>query len=204
MSLVLRPDNRLFLALDLPDQARGLLATLARERAAQVEGRPVPEGNLHLTLRFLGRVGVEQGSSLAAALGTIAGMAAPTLRLQRVEVRPSVRRPRLLAAALEDVGGALARVHARLTQAVADALGTPPDDAPLWPHVTLVRLRRPAPADAGVAPLEPPFSELTFDSSRAALYDSRSVPNSGGGRRRYVPLASVTLIAPHGATSQAT
>src|SRR5690606_15848657 len=61
----LRPGNRLFYALDLPRPARRRLAALGRERAAMVEGRPVPEENLHLTLQFLGRVEVDLGSSLA-------------------------------------------------------------------------------------------------------------------------------------------
>ena len=199
-SLALRPANRLFYALDLPEAARRRLSALARERAARVEGRPVPEGNLHLTLRFLGRVEVEQGSRLADALAAVAGMAAPRLRLVRVQARPSTRRARLLAAVFEDVGGALAEVHARLAAAVAQALGTPPDRSSLWPHVTLVRLRRPAPAGDAVAPIGGESGELAFDVSRASLYDSETVP----GGRRYVPIASAELVPPPGSAPTTT
>lgn len=196
MSLLLRPDNRLFVALDLPTASRRALAALGRDRAARVEGRAVPEASLHLTLRFLGRVGVERGSRLLRALSSLAGTVGPRLQVARVEARPSAQRARLLAAVVEDVTGDLAEVHARLSEAVATALDIAADPGALWPHVTLVRLRRPVSVAEAVGSLDPGECELAFDVSRASLYDSQTSP----GGRRHLSLASVDLIAQPDAT----
>jgi 2'-5' RNA ligase len=83
---------------------------------------------------------------------------------------------------------------------VGEALGTPADDESLWPHVTLVRLRRPARVTDAVGPALDDAAELAFDVSRASLYDSETVP----GGRRYLPLASVELVAPAGAAPTTT
>ena len=68
---------------------------------------------------------------------------------------------------------------------------TPPssgarDGSAPWPHVTLVRLRRPVRVDL------PPSTdrEHMFDISRAALYDSHQSP---GGPSRYRELFAVEL-----------
>ena len=47
---------RLFFALWPDEPARGRLAPLAAEVAAQASGKPVPIAKLHLTLAFLGEV----------------------------------------------------------------------------------------------------------------------------------------------------
>jgi RNA 2',3'-cyclic 3'-phosphodiesterase len=141
--------NRLFVALSLPEPARGDLHSLAREVAALTGGRPVAAANLHLTVRFLGAVPGDRVAALAEAVHD--ALAGPSIPLDplRLRARPRASRARLVALEMEDPTGLLAGCADRVRAAVARTLDTDAelDDAPVWPHVTLVRLRRPAPVE---------------------------------------------------------
>jgi 2'-5' RNA ligase len=134
-------DLRCFIAIELPEALR-------REIGARTEGlrstdadvRWVPQENLHLTLKFLGRVPEELlpeiNSSLTEAMGSHRRL---SLRFSGAGVFPSVRRPRVvwigvvdsdrLTALQQDVEGAM------------EALGFESEHRPFSPHLTLGRLR---------------------------------------------------------------
>ncbi len=181
----LRPANRLFVAADLPPPARAWLAGVGAELAARSGGRAVPEASLHVTLDFLGRVPEEAGPELGEAV--VAALAGPAVRVSpgRVRARPRAARARLVAVELDDPEGALAERARRVRTAVDAVLGREPGDGALWPHVTVMRLGRPA----RLGPLEAPGGrEQVFDVSRGALYDSHQSP---GGPPRYRELVAV-------------
>ena len=158
----LRAANRLFVAAALPGPARAWLARVGGDLAARTGGRAVPEDHLHVTLDFLGRVPSSAAPALAEAVR--AGLAGPSIRVA--------------------VGGLRARPRAARARLVA-VLGRTPDGAALWPHVTVVRLGRPA----RLGPLEAPAGrEQVFDVSRGALYDSHQSPE---GPPRYRELVAV-------------
>ena len=187
----LRPDNRLFVALDLPPEQRRALAERGRLMAAELGGRPVPEANLHLTLAFLGRVPPERGDALLGALAEALTGPAPRLEVVGTVAFPRAARATVAGVELRDPTGALEALHARIGRAVDAAAGIPPEARPLRPHVTLVRVRHPARvADAG-----PADRERAFDCSRCALYDSHQVT---GGPPRYQALLVATLETPAG------
>jgi 2'-5' RNA ligase len=191
----LRPDNRLFVALDLPPDARRALAERGREMAAELGGRAVPEANLHLTLAFLGRVAPERGPALLAALGEALAGPAPRLEVAGPVAFPRPARATVAGVELRDPSGRLAVLHRRVGAAVARAGGIAPDDRPLRAHVTLVRFRRPA----RVALAAAGDRERAFDCSRCALYDSHQVT---GGPPRYRALLVATLEPPAGMPEQ--
>ena len=177
---------RLFVALDPPGEARSLIASWGRAACGAWEGarpRPLPAAALHLTLCFLGEVGLDGVEPLAEALGAITtpeaelGLGGPLL-LPR-------RRPRALAVAVLDHGGALAALHSELWGLVRGACGVEPPRGGLLAHITDARMGR---GTALPGPL-PPTPSLRFTGRRVVLY--RSVLEPSGAR--YEELAGADL-----------
>jgi 2'-5' RNA ligase len=182
----LRPGNRLFVAGVLPDEARDLLARTGAALAARHGGRPVPAANLHLTMDFLGNVPASAWPAVAGAVAEAVAGPPIAVAVGGLRARPRAARASLVAVELVDREGALADRAARLRSALDAVLGRPAQPGPLWPHVTVLRLRPPA----RVRPSEPVGREHLFDISRAALYDSHQSP---GGPPQYREVAAVEL-----------
>lgn len=147
---------RLFAALPLPDDVRERLAAVGRELAGALpagRARAVPPANLHLTLRFFGSgVPVEaMKAGLERALPSPAGPLHVTPRA--VSAFPSLRRARTVIAACEESGPPRSRLAAlqQAAERAAAGVGLPAEPRPFRPHVTLLRLRRPAPLSSGAA-----------------------------------------------------
>jgi RNA 2',3'-cyclic 3'-phosphodiesterase len=181
----LRSANRLFVAAELPGAARAALARRGSELAAVMGGRPVAAGRLHVTLDFIGRAPPEMGAEIVEAVR--AALAGPPIRtsLGGLRARPRAARARLVAVELGDPEGRLAVRAERVRAAVDAVLGRESRDGPLWPHVTVLRLARPARMEPAGAP---EIGEQVFAISRGALYDSQQSP---GGPPRYRELAAV-------------
>ena len=184
---------RLFVALELPVSARDILA---RWRAAALREipvlRPVPLEHLHVTLCFLGSRPIHEIDAITAACGVAAGEPAVSSRLGEALWLP-VRRPRVLAVRLEDGSGALSRLQAALSGALARGGWYTPESRPFLAHVTVARVAK----DTRIrAPgLEGPPA-VAVRCSRVTLYRSRL----GSGGARYEPLEVVKLAsAPGGA-----
>ena len=192
MTLTLRSPNRLFVALDLPDDLRDALARTGAEIAARHGGRAVPAESLHATVAFLGDVPPGMAAALEDALLAARGPAL-RVRLGPLVARPSAGRARLVAVTLEDAGGDLVERWVRLAAAVASATGIAGEDR-VWPHVTLVRFRRPGRVD--IRGEWYPGDERTFALGQMALYDSH---RDDRGPPRYEPLVVVRLASAGGA-----
>ena len=183
------PRARMFVALDLPDEARSALASW---RDALVEGRrdlrPVRAEALHVTLVFLGWQDEQAAEAIAsAAFEAAAGVTAP--RLQAGGVRPlPPRDARLFALDLEDEEGRAGAVQ----QAVSDALEAGrwyrPEKRPFWPHLTLARVKR---GERRVPPLpdDPAPPAEPFEAGQLTLYRSTLRPQGA----IYEPLARAAL-----------
>jgi 2'-5' RNA ligase len=178
---------RLFVALDLPEPVRDVLAALAAAADPDV-WRPLGRDALHVTLAFLGPRPPGDVATIDAVVGAEAGGAAPPLALAEAEVLPP-RRGRVLTARLDDPSGALGALQARLSAALAAADLYTPEKRAFHPHATVARLRPRArpPRTAGL-PLEP----LAFHPGAVTLYVSRLHPAGA----RYEPLARAPLVAP--------
>ena len=163
-------------------------AELARWRDAAIDGRSelrrVPEAQLHVTLVFLGNTPPDEIGDLWEAVGAAAaGLQAPLLTPLGVKGVPP-RRPRLFALNLHDTGDRAGRFHGRVSETLGHT-----EQHPLWPHVTLARVRRGARARALTVPGAMPFE--SFTAPALTLY--RSQPTAAGAR--YTPLRSLDLVS---------
>ena len=174
----------MFLALDLPEAARGDLAAW-RDRliADRNDLRPVGAASLHVTLVFLGWQDEAAADRIAAAAFDAGrGVAAPTLTPAGVRPVPP-RDPRLFALDLEDEGGRAVELQAAVSAALEAGRWYRPEKRPFWPHLTLARVkrgvRRAPPLGEEPAPSEP------FEVRRLTLYRSTLRPQGA----LYEPLA---------------
>jgi RNA 2',3'-cyclic 3'-phosphodiesterase len=169
-----QPDARLrlFCALRLPEPA---LDAVVEWQARHVQvGRPVPRGNLHVTLAFLGSRPRDELDGIVVALGSAAAAAAPIV-LEPVRYRETRAAGMVV---LNDRDG-----HATaLADDLHRRLGV--DEGRPWlPHLTVVRYReRPR------LPVEPPETG-PFAPSDAAAFLSRLSPSGA----QYEVLESVAL-----------
>jgi len=177
---------RLFVALELPEAARGALERWRGSELSDLPGlRLLASESLHLTLCFIGWRQVAQIDAIARACGVVKRVDAAELRLGRAAWLPS-RRPRVLAVELEDVHGSLATVQSTLSRALEEGGWYEPERRPFLPHVTVARVskyarppRRPLPA--------PP--SLALRGSCVTLYRSRL----GRGGARYEAVEKISL-----------
>jgi 2'-5' RNA ligase len=179
--------GRLFVALELDDTARSaLVAWRAEVLADHPAVRPVAEDALHVTLCFLGSCALEEVDAIAAACAI--GSAAPLagLRLGAVMWLPP-RRPRVLAVAIEDDTGALARVQSALARALQAGGWYRRGARPFLAHVTVARVAK----DGYLRPpaLPPPPALSLAETRTVTLY--RSHLSSRGSR--YEPVRVIAV-----------
>jgi 2'-5' RNA ligase len=137
-----RPDVlRLFVAQELPADT---LHSLERWQAAELAGHDELRLNhaLHLTLAFLGDVPRHRVADVAAALGDVRYEPC-RLHPAAVLFLPNKGPKRVVALALADPDGSLARLQATVSATLASTGLYEPPGRPWLPHVTVARFRRP-------------------------------------------------------------
>jgi RNA 2',3'-cyclic 3'-phosphodiesterase len=165
------PRARLFLALELPDEAR---AALVEWREAALAGRrdlrPTAPEALHVTLVFLGYLPEKEiGRVAETAFGALAGLPVPRLAVTGVKPVPP-RAPRLFAFDMADQDGRAVAVQAAASDALTAARFYKPEKRPFWPHATFARVKR---GERRAAPVEaPPPPDSPFDAPEVTLYRS--------------------------------
>ena len=127
--------HRLFVAIDLPNQAQAELLALQ----TQLPGaRWVPAEQLHLTLRFLGDVEDTVIPLLTAALAGV--QETPfDLSLHGVGHFPPRTHPKVLWTGVSPCEQ-LSSVQQQIESAV-QSVGLPAEERPFSPHITLARLK---------------------------------------------------------------
>lgn len=164
------PFKRLFFALACPPEQRQAIARW-RKALAIGNGRRVPAENFHLTLLFLGEVGLARLPSILAAADSVTPPGEVLrIALDRFE---GWRRSGVLFLAPEQPPRALLRLAYDLQQAV-QPLGLLPEHADYRPHLTLVRDYR---AEVPEAPSAP---EFMLRATHFTLFESR--------KGQYLPL----------------
>lgn len=133
--------TRLFIGTRLSGAGRAALDAFYAGRNALDFGWPgriawtAPE-KWHLTWLFLGDVPEDRLESLKERLpGVVPDLSPPVLRLNRLEIWPSAKRPRMAVWCGD--GEALTPVAQGIREAYFDF----PEDKPFRPHVTLARFR---------------------------------------------------------------
>jgi len=156
------PTKRLFFALDCAPAQRKVIAQW-RSALQLRAGRPVPAENFHLTLLFLGSVGVAQIAEICTAVGKVAVPAGPLrIELDRLDVW---RRAGALVLASQQAAPQLLRLVYGLEQAM---LPFRLEDAPkeFRPHLTLMRDYRAPVPESATAP------EFFLRADRFVLFES--------------------------------
>jgi RNA 2',3'-cyclic 3'-phosphodiesterase len=175
---------RLFVALDLPDDARAALVAFRDAAADGAVWRLVAPEAIHLTLAFLGHRPRDEVDRIGGVLREATGPA-PRLALAGALLLPP-RRARVLCAEVADPDGTLAELQSRVSDGLAAAGAYEPETRPFRAHVTVARLRAGQHAPRAV-PGDP--EPLEFSGGPLTLYVSRLHPKGA----RYEPLSRVSL-----------
>jgi RNA 2',3'-cyclic 3'-phosphodiesterase len=176
---------RLFVALELPPDAREALAAFRDAAAADADvWRPIAPEAIHVTLAFLGRRPATDATVVSRILHAISPDA-PRLVLGGALLLPP-RRARVLCASLADPDGTLSDLQSRVSDGLTAAGVYTPEKRPFRAHATVARLRprarAPRSVDAAPEPLE-------FHGEALTLFVSRLHPSGA----RYEPLERIRL-----------
>ncbi len=179
------PRARLFLALDLPEDARSRLVDW-RDVAlgSRTDVRPGAPEALHVTLVFLGWQDESAAERIAeAAFGTLPDGPPPLLTPTGVRSVPP-RDPRLFALDLSDEKGRATVLQAAASAALEAGGWYRPEKRPFWPHITLARVKR---RERRVPPMveEPSPPAEPLEAAVVTLYKSTLRPQGS----LYEPLA---------------
>jgi RNA 2',3'-cyclic 3'-phosphodiesterase len=170
------PRARLFLALDLPEDARTSIASWRDQLiSGRQDLRPVRPEALHVTLVFLGWQDESAAPRIAeAAFAALPAVPPPRLTSAGVRALPP-RNPRLFALDLEDEGGRATAVQAAASAALEAGGWYRPEKRPFWPHLTLARAKR---GERRVRPIldGPPPPGEPFETPVVTLYRSTLRP----------------------------
>jgi RNA 2',3'-cyclic 3'-phosphodiesterase len=193
---------RLFVAVDPPPDVREHLTAWARAavrslaaqnwRRAAADIRLLEAEALHVTLCFLGARPVGEIAGIGAALAGCAQRVGELSLGAPLWLPP--RHPRTLAVEVHDRDEGLARLHASVARALAEAIGWQAERRRFRAHITVARMRgrsaarRPARAREPSLPATP---SLGFVPDSVVLY--RSWLSSSGAA--YEALASCDLLA---------
>jgi 2'-5' RNA ligase len=183
---------RAFVALELPQTARRALADLqGRLKQERLAVRWVRPEGIHLTLKFLGEVPVEQVDAIGQAVnGAIQGQHALELGIKGLGVFPGVRKARVIWAGLTGETAALLDLQEKVAAAL-EPVGFPRDRRRFKAHLTLGRFKKSPPPPELAALLErgSDYAPCELPLSRVVIYRSELRPQGA----RYTPLATAAL-----------
>jgi 2'-5' RNA ligase len=186
------PRSRLFVALDLPGEARDGVVAWGRRELGDPALRVVRPGSLHITLAFLGYMPEKAIGRLGEVVAALRG-AAPTIELGDPVAKPSLRRARLFA--LPAVSSGAISLQAELTATLVREGLYKAERRPFWPHLTIARVKSAGKGKRRPAAVEKPPGRLPrallspVRCVRVTLYRSELQPQGA----RYTPLAQVEL-----------
>ena len=167
---------RLFVAIDLPDEARAAIAAEQRRIVAKLDPRRrvtiVRTEHIHLTLVFIGEVDEARRAAIGEQMARDIDQPAFDLVFGGIGIFPPRGAPRVLWLGVSS-GAELAidlqhRVSARL-----QAAGVEPERRPFSPHLTLARWRESRPSDAGRVVEPAGRAVATVRVTEVTLYQSQ-------------------------------
>jgi RNA 2',3'-cyclic 3'-phosphodiesterase len=201
---------RLFVAVDLPDEARQAIAVrqkLWAGRLSKSKGalKLIDPLRMHLTLLFIGEVPEARVPAIVESMNAPAGMAPFDVTFGGVGVFPPRGAPRVLWIGITDGAARLEQLQREIAQRVR-TVDIAFDDRPFHPHLTLGRWRgadRRRPSEVrrstperlrrDIAALERSDRIARVRVTRATLYQSR-LSSSGPA---YTTLAHANLADKH-------
>ncbi len=176
---------RLFVAIPIPASiSRALIELKSNERGF----RWVPEGNHHITLKFLGETDPSSIPEIHRALSEI-HLQRFSLRLDGLGSFSSKGRPSVLWAGVGRIPPHLPVLHRKVLDALW-RVGFEPERRSFHPHVTLARIEGvSSQAFSAYRKKQPAFVSDDFPVGNFTLYQSRS----GSGGVRYGAIGSYGL-----------
>ena len=168
-------DLRLFVAIDIPEEHK---TTLLKAQKA-FPGLPWTSAKqIHLTLRFIGEVDVDQFDRITECLNNVS--ATPfELCPAGTGFFPDAAKPSIFWFGLQE-SPALLKLKQKVDAALKKSIGLSPETRSFVPHVTLLRFKT-HPSEELVAALSAKFSDLgmaEFKVNAFSLYSSQ-LSNSG-------------------------
>jgi 2'-5' RNA ligase len=137
---------RAFVAVQFSSELRRRLADAIAQLPRFAPDRSVQwvkADNIHLTLKFLGDVPVNDAAKIGHALTKGVRSIAPfEFTASDLGCFPDMRRPRVVWAGIEDDGAQKMMTLQSAVEAALNPLGYPPEDRPFSLHITLGRVRR--------------------------------------------------------------
>jgi len=169
---------RVFTGIDLADDVRERLERLLMHLRPAAHLKWSPVYNLHVTLKFIGEYPEEKLPDLEGALRTI-GLREPMMtEVKGLGWFPNPHHPRVFWVGVHD-GGALAALVKDIDTAIRP-LGIAAEERPFKPHLTLARIKEPAPLQtlqSAIAQLDSvEFGSFTVNG----FYLYRSQPGPAG------------------------
>jgi RNA 2',3'-cyclic 3'-phosphodiesterase len=138
---------RAFIAIELERDVLKALDRLQSELKRRVRGDPVrwtASSSIHLTLKFLGNVPVDQVPALDAGIERACALFDPfPLSFAHLGCFPNPQRPRVVWVGLESASGVLMDLQGAVETEIAP-LGYPTEERGFTPHLTLGRAQRTA------------------------------------------------------------
>jgi 2'-5' RNA ligase len=137
---------RLFTAIDLPADARLRLERLLSALRPEAPIKWSPLDNLHITTKFIGEWPETRLEEIHDALAHVTPCEPFEISLRGLGWYPNARAPRVLWAGVE-AGPELAALAQKTEQCLA-RIGVSQEDRPFSAHMTLARIKHPAPLQA--------------------------------------------------------
>lgn len=169
---------RLFTGIDLPDDVREKLERLLMHLRPCAHLKWSPVYNLHVTLKFIGEWPEEKLPELEAALRKVATRQRIPAEVKGLGWFPNPHHPRVFWVGVH--GGDLLSGLVKDIETSLAPLGIAVEDRPFNAHLTLARIKEPAPLQglrSAIAALES-VEFGAFEVNRFYLY--RSQPGSAG------------------------
>jgi len=141
---------RCFIAIELPEEAKGGLARLKQElqRDEHKYVKWVEAGAIHLTLKFLGNIPAKRVAEITEAIRKATqGISQFHLEISGLGAFPSLRQVRVFWVGIGGEVDKLSGLAQNIDSTLA-AIGFAKEERPFVPHLTLARIRQ------GASPLE--------------------------------------------------
>jgi 2'-5' RNA ligase len=183
---------RTFIALDLPRSVQQSLGQLQEEfRGIHAPVSWVKSHSIHITLKFLGNISLEQIPAIQTALEEIALSTSPFhLQGRGCGAFPSLKRMRVVWVGLRGDDKPLQELQKQVETAMVQ-LGFQPEDRPFRPHLTIGRVKGKGNfrllQEAMIA--QNTFQTEAFDVNEIVLYKSELKP----GGAQYTSLFRATF-----------
>lgn len=174
-----RVKRRAFVAVEIPDEARDLLAARLDQTVGipSIPGKVVPPENWHITLRFLGWVDEPTLDRVTAELDQMDTPPRFRVRLGGLGAFSRPARASVLWVAIDRGAEEVVDLAGRVEQAM-EGIGFEKEGRPYHPHLTLSRIRPERDVRELVAGM--PAAGVSFDVPSIALVESHTGP--GGAR----------------------